>query len=142
MLKETDFKWLVRHMNNIPENPLDCEYCIVDCGDGTGKRYVVRPLHAQNTNGVIQLGQYKYFVFLDCRVRLAKAKERSYPDSMSLCAGYRKTDETLIAVFDTMEDAKKRAYTQYAHHFGYILRHIVDNIEEATRNHFVVGKFE
>ena len=138
MLKESEFKWLARHMNNIPENPLDCEYCIVDFGDGTGKMYVVRPLYAQDTNGVIQRDRYKYFVFLDCRVRLAKAKERAYPDSMSLYSGYQKLDETLIAVFDTMEDAKKRAYTQYAHHFGYVLRHVVDDIEEATRNHFVV----
>lgn len=39
MLKETDFQWKVRRANNIPTNPIECEYCIVDHGDGCGRMY-------------------------------------------------------------------------------------------------------
>lgn len=139
MLKETDFKWHVRHANNIAENPIDCHYCIIDRGNGVGEMYVVKPLYAQNVEGWTRPDRYKYFVFLSCTVRLASAREQIYPDSMMLYSGYCKTSETLIAVFDTLEEAKKRAYTQYAHHFGYVTPHIVDNIDVEIRKHFVVG---
>lgn len=138
MLKESDFNWLVRRVNNIPENQIDCYYCIVDIGDGTGKMYVVKPLYAQDAEGWSVPGEYKYFVFFDCSVRLATEKERKYPYSMMLYSGYCMTSETLIAVFDTMDVAQKRAYNQYAHHFGYVLPHVADDIEEKAQKHFVV----
>ena len=108
MLKENDFKWLTRRANNIPTNPVDCYYCIVDTGDGTGKMYVVKPLHAQNTDGMVKEKQgYKYFVFLDCSVQRVPTDQRNFPYSMSLYSGYRMVSETLVSVFDTIEDAKK-----------------------------------
>ena len=141
MLKENDFKWLTRRANSIPTNPVDCYYCIVDTGDGTGKMYVVKPLHAQNTGGMVKAKQgYKYFVFLDCSVQRVPTDQRNFPHSMSLYSGYRVVSETLIAVFDTVEDAKKRAYTQYTHHFGNVLPHVVDDTTALTQKHFVVAE--
>ena len=141
MLKETDFKWQVRHANNIPGNPIDCHFCIVDCGDGTGKMYMVEPMYAQDTNGVVKgTAEHKYFVFFACTVRLATEEDKKQPlHSCMTYSGYVITSKTLIAIFDTMEDAKKRAYTQYAHHFGYVLPYVVDDIDAETRKHFVVG---
>lgn len=139
MLNEKDFKWLTRCENNIVENPVDCYYCIVDTGDGTGKMYIVKPLHAQNTDGMVKAKQgYKYFVFLDCSVERVPTDQQNFPHSMSLYSGYRKVSEALIAVFDTLEEAKLRAYTQYAHHYGYVLPHVVDDTTALTRTHFIV----
>ena len=140
MLKEIDFKWKIRRANNIPENPIECEFCLVDYGNGKGKLYKVKPLYAQNTDGLSDVkGGYRYFVFFDCSVRLATEEDRER-EFFSFCeyAGYVITSESFISVFDTMEDAKKRAYTQYRHHFGYVLPHVVDDIEKETRNHFVI----
>lgn len=139
MLKETDFKWLVHRANNIPDNPIDCHYCIVDHGDGTGKMYMVKPMYAQDANGVIKRGaEYKYFVFFDCSVRLATAEEKEPFSFCTTYSGYVIKSKSLIAIFDTMDDAKKRAYKQYAHLFGYVMPHIIDDIEGETKKHFVV----
>jgi len=45
MLKENECKWQVRYANNIPENPLECEFCIITRGidlvrNGTDVAYV------------------------------------------------------------------------------------------------------
>lgn len=138
MLKETDFKWHVRHVNNIPENPIDCYYCIIDYGDGTGKMFVVKPLHAQDTSGLTLPGGHRYFVFYDCLVRPVEPEEQAYPYSLVLYSGYEIRLQTLVAVFDTLDDAKKRAYTQYAHLFGYVLPHVVEDAEQTISKHFVV----
>ena len=140
MLKEVDFKWLVRHTNNIPENPIDCFYCIVGLGDGTGKMYVVEPMYAQDPNGLFKKSSgYKYFLFFDCNVRPATAEdEKQLFHSYTTYSGYVVTSRSFIAVFDTQEDAQKRAYTQYTHHFGYVMPHIIEDIEEETKKHFVV----
>ncbi|MBR5884214.1 MAG: hypothetical protein IKZ17_03175 [Bacteroidaceae bacterium] len=141
MLKETDFKWLLRYKNNIKENPIDCFYCIVDRGDGTGKMYVVEPMYAQDPNGLFnKASAYKYFVFFDSNVSLATEEDKKQPfHSYTTYSGYVAASHSFIAVFDTLEDAQKRAYTQYAHHFGCVMPHIIDDIEEETRKYFVVG---
>ena len=140
MLKETDFQWKVRRANNIPTNPIECEYCIVDHGDGCGQMYSVHPLYSQNTDGLINREDgYKYFVLYVCKVKLATEEDQGRDFfSFSDYSGYVVVSETFIAVFDTMDDAKKRAFTQYKHHFGYVLPHIVNDIEKETQNHFVV----
>lgn len=140
MLNESDFRWHIRRANNIPSNPVDCEYCIVHHGNGTGKMYVVQPQYAQTPEGLVKSSEgYKYFVFFDCNVQLASAEGGDPFPSWSTYSGYAVTSKSFIAIFDNVEDAKKRAYTQYAHSFGYVLPHIVDDIDAATRNHFVVG---
>jgi len=138
MLNETNFIWHTWHENGIPSNPIQFWYCIVDYGDGTGKMYVVEPHHAQDSNGLCNISAgYKYFVFFVCNVKLATLEEQEN----FLCLvyyGYVMTSKDFIAVFDTPEDAKKRAYTQYVHHFGYVLPHVVDDAEAVTGKHFVV----
>ena len=142
MLMETDFKWLIHHANNIPGNSIDCHYCLVDQGNGTGKMYMVEPMYAQDTNGVVKRGaEHKYFVFFACTVRLATDEDKKQPlHSSRTYSGYVITSKTLIAIFDTRGEAKKRAYTQYMHHFGYVLPHVMDDIEGETQKHYVVGK--
>ena len=140
MLTETDFKWKIRHSNNIPTNPIQSEYCIIDLGNGKAKLYMVEPHYPQNTDGITnQENGYKYFVFYACDARLPNEEERemAFFDWITY-GGYILTSKTLIAIFDTMEDAKKRSYTQYKHHFGYVLSHFVDAVEEETRKHSVV----
>ena len=140
MLQESDFVWLVRHKNNIAENPIDCYYCVVDQSNGAGKMYMVEPMYTQDTNGVIKReAEYKYFVFFDCSVRVATEEDKKQPFHSGMTySGYVLTSKSLIAVFDTLEDAKTRAYTQYAHHYGYVMPHVVDGIEAETKKHFVV----
>lgn len=131
----------MRRVNNITENPIDCYHCIVDLGDGTGKMYMVKPMYAQDTNGAIKKASgYKYFMFFDCNVRPATAEDEKQPfHSCTTYSGYVVTSRTFIAVFDTLEDTQKQAYTQYVHLFGYVMPHIIDAIEEETEKHFVVG---
>lgn len=140
MVKETDFKWKIRHSNNIPTNPVQCEFCIVDLGGGKGKLYMIEHHYPQNTDGLINRENgYKYFIFFVCDARLptGEEQEKDFFEWVTY-GGYILTSKTLIAIFDTMDDAKKRAYTQYKHHFGYVLSHIVDDVEEATRKRSVV----
>lgn len=140
MLDKSAFNWQKKMVNNIPENPLDSEFCIVDLGNGTGKLYMVKPLYAQSTTGLYNSDAgYKYFVFFDCNVRLpSESEKKDFWYGCEYYAGYVMTSKTLIAVFDTMDDAKERAYTQYSHHFGYVLPHVVKDMDAETRNHFVV----
>jgi len=35
MIKKTDLKWYIKKVNDIKTNPIECEYCIIDLGDGT-----------------------------------------------------------------------------------------------------------
>ena len=138
MLKETNFKWHTWHAGGLPRNPIDFWYCIVDYGDGEGKMYVVEPHYAQDSNGMIDCAAgYKYFVFFDCNVKLA-TPEDAKASFRCRYSGYVMTSKGFIAVFDTMEDAKKRAYTQYRHLFGYVMAHIVDDVDATTKKHFVV----
>lgn len=140
MVKETDFKWKIRHSNNIPTNPVQSEYCIIDLGNGKGKLYMIEPHYPQNTDGLTnQENGPKYFVFFDCDARLP-TKEEQETDLLDWVgySGYILTSKTLIAIFDTMDDAKKRAYTQYRHHYGYVLSHFVDDVEAETQKHSVV----
>lgn len=141
MLKETDFRWLEKRVNNIPQNPIECEYCIVDLGNGTGKMYIVEPVFAQDPQGYVdQKDGYRYFVFFDCSVKLASEEERTeWFYSGCNYSGYLVTSRSFIAIFDTMEDAKTRAYTQYSHIFGYVLPDVVDNAGELIKEHFVVN---
>lgn len=138
MLNETSFIWHTWHTNGIPSNPIQFWYCIVDHGDGTGKMYVVEPHYAQDPSGFCDTSAgYKYFVFCDCNVKLATPEEQKEPFCWNY-SGYVMTSKSFIAIFDTPEDAKKRAYTQYAHHFGYVLPHMVDDVDAVTAKHFVV----
>ena len=140
MVKENDFQWMIGHANNILTNPVRSEFCIVDLGDGTGKLYMVEPHYPQNTDGLInQKNGYQYFVFFSCDARLPteEEKEKGFLDWIAY-GGYILTSKTLIAIFDTMDDAKKRAYTQYKHHFGYVLSYFVDDVETETQKHSVV----
>ena len=140
MVKETDFKWKIRHSNNIPTNPVQSEYCIVDLGNGKAKLYMVEPHYPQGTDGLTNRENGpKYFVFYACDARPPNEEEQKmdFFDWITY-GGYILTSKTLIAIFNAMDDAKKRAYTQYKHHFGYVLSHFVDDVEEETRKHFVV----
>lgn len=140
MLKETSFRWHTRKETNIPSNPIKSEFCIVDFRNGIGRMYKIKPICAQNADGMLNESVgYKYFVFFCCNVRLASEEDRKRDFfSFSEYAVYVVTLETFIAIFDTMEDAKKRAYTQYKHHSGYVLSHVVDDIEKETQKHFIV----
>ena len=140
MIQEKDFKWKIQHSNNIPTNPVECEFCIIDKGDGTGKLYMVEPHYPQNTDGITnQENGHKYFVFFVCDARLPTEEEKKdIFFEWSTYVGYILTSKDFIAVFDTMEDAEKRAYMQYRHHYGYVLSHFVDDTEKETRKHFVV----
>ena len=140
MIQEKDFKWKIRYANNIPNNPVQCEFCIIDLGNGKSKLYMIEPHYPQNTDGLTdQTGGHRYFVFFDCDARLPNEEEQKidFFDWITY-GGYILTSKTLIAIFDTMDDAKKRAYAQYKHHFRYVLSHFVDDIEAETQKHSVV----
>lgn len=55
MIQEKDFKWKIQHTNNIPTNPVECEFCM----DGNYRRTVYTPLTFSNliltADGTVQL---------------------------------------------------------------------------------------
>lgn len=138
MIKEKDLKWHIKRVNNIETNPIDSEYCIVDQGGGTGRMYRIQPMYPADYTGLRnQKNGYKYFIFFECSVRKATDEELlKYKPIHYSC--YLILSESLIQVYDTMEDAKKRAYEQYKHIYGYVLSHVVDDTEESTKCHFIV----
>lgn len=138
MIKEKDLKWHIKRVNNIETNPIDSEYCIVDRGGGTGRMYRIQPMYPADPFGLInRKTNFKYFIFFECSVRKAIDEELMKYKAIHY-SGYLVLDETLIQVYDTMDEAKKRAYEQYRHIYGYALSHVVEDIEEATKNHFIV----
>lgn len=148
MLKQEDFKWKEHHSNNIPDNPIDEYYCIIDTG-AHARKYSIQEQMANATEqcSPLQENSYicpdedepEYFILFESSGNKAtdKDKENMFYKESSFDE-YVFGHDTFIRVFKTMEEAKEQAYKQYKAIYGYVLAHIVDDVEEATSNHFCV----
>jgi hypothetical protein len=139
MLAEKDFIWHERHENNISTNPLGEYYCIVDFGDGA-RKYAIRPQYPSKDGVVIdRTSDPELFILFEATGRRATDEDKSYPFYSSVhCNDYLFHHESFIRAFKTMEEAKARAYVQYRAIFGYVLSHMNQDIDEATKQHFCV----
>ena len=139
MLTEKDFVWKEHHENNIDSNPLGEYYCIVDCGTYARKYSIVPQYPSKDGICVDRSQEPEYYILFETSGHKATKFDRE-SSFYQYCHfdDYMFERESFIRVFTTLEDAKKRAYTQYTHIFGYVLSHIENNTELATQHHFVV----
>jgi len=90
-----DFEWKPHYPNNIPRNGQDGWRCEINPREWQRRVYYIRFQYTQSEYGLI-LNQDEpelYILF---------------------------ENETFIYAFKMLEEAKKRAYTQYAHIYGYV----------------------
>lgn len=59
MLKQEDFKWKEHHSNNIPDNPIDEYYCIIDTG-AHARKYSIQEQMADATEQCSPLQENSY----------------------------------------------------------------------------------
>ena len=139
MIDESMLKWHKKYVNNIETNPIECLYCIIDYGDGNGRMYRIQAMRKADYNGRIEIKDgYKYFLFFESYVKKADTEILDGLERNSYYLGYQVESETLIQIYDSMEDAKRRAYVQYYAIYGYCLSEAGDDVEEMTKTHFVV----
>lgn len=138
MIEEKDLKWHIKHANNIESNPIVSEYCIIDYGDGEGRIYEILMMQKADYTGLTHIqDEYKYFCFFECFVKKIE-EPMSWFDTIEHYSGYEIRHKTLIQVYDTLDEAKKRAYYQYTHIFDYVVQEAGLNAEEESKLHFVV----
>jgi len=138
VIKEADLRWHIKYVNDIESNPKECEYCIIDCGDDTGRMFRVEVMPKADSNGRIKMEEEPYFCFYESSVKKVETENADDCKRCSLYSGYRMINDTLIQVYDSKEDAKKRAYTQYYAIYRYCLDVAGYDIEETTKSHFVI----
>ena len=93
-----EFEWTPYHPNNIPENPHEGYDCVITPRIGHCRRYAIRFQYKADVNG---LSDYD-----------------AEPDLYILFEG-----NTFIYACPTLDFAKQRAYTQYAHINRYVASH-------------------
>lgn len=139
MIEERDFIWKERKVNNIETNPLDCYYCIVDVGD-CARIYSIMPQYPVDEQGLTILGEPELYIFFeDIAYKSSNEDKKDFFYKNCNYDGYLiNGNKCFIRAFKTLEEAKKRAYFQYKAIYGYALSYIVDDINDATKKHFVV----
>lgn len=146
MLKKEDFSWKVHHANNIPTNPIDEYYCIIDVG-AHARKYSIEEQFPLRENGCIcpDEDSPEYYILFESTGAKATDEDKKkmfYKESESECFtatlfdGYVFSHNSFIRVFKTIEEAKEAAYEQYKAIYGFVLAHIIDDVEEATSKHF------
>lgn len=139
MIEEKDFIWKERKTNNIPTNPLDCFYCIIDVGD-SARLYSIQPQYPLDENCIKTSDEPELYILFEDVVRKATTEDRDYffYEESNYDGYVFNGNKYFVRAFNNLEDAKKQAYKQYKAIYGFVLSHIVDDINEATKNHFVV----
>ena len=139
MIKESDLKWRTRYINNMKSNGVECFYSIIDYGNGEGRMFWIQPMMSADYKGMINVDAgYKYYCFFESSVKKKGLDAYAKFFNCRSYSGYSRVTDTLIQVYDSLEDAKKRAYVQYFHIYGYVVSSIGSDSEETTKNHFVV----
>ena len=139
MLNLCDFVWKKHYENNILTNPMGCYYCIIDCGTHA-RRYSIVPQYP-STDGVSvnRSVSPEYYILFESTGHKATEIEKSQ-SFYDMCHydDYVFEGDTFIRVFTSLDEAKRRAYTQYKAIYGYVLSNVVKDIEESTKHHFSV----
>lgn len=87
---------------------------------------------------MIKMKEEPYYCFFESMVRKVEVEKLEGWKRAALYSGYRTRDDSLIQVYESEEDAKKRAYTQYFAIYGHCLAEAGYDVEETTKSHFVV----
>ena len=139
MITEKDMEWHEHYENNIPTNPLGEYYCIIDVGE-SARKYGIAPQYPSSDGVIIDsTKEPELFILFEAIGRKATDEDRKeiFYDSINY-DDYVFENERFVRAFRTLEEAKKRAYVQYKAVYGYALSHVCEDVEEATKKHFVV----
>ena len=109
MLKEKDFVWHEKKVNNIDCNPLHAYYCIVDFGEGEGRLYSIEMQYPQDERGLVLSDIPEFYILYESRCYKTERKDHANYGE------YLLNDKVLVRVFNNLEDAKRRAFLQYSH---------------------------
>ena len=143
MLKEHEFQWIERKTNNIKTNPLDGYCCIIDTED-CARLYIIKPQYPEIKQCCIDSSMDpELYILFEATGHKATEEDKKHVfyDAINY-NGYMFSNETFIRAYKTLEDAKARAYINYKMIYGYVLAHIVDNVEDATGKHRCIIKEE
>lgn len=140
MIRKEDFVWKEHRVNNIDTNPIENIYCIIDVGE-SARRYSIQPQYPLHKEGYIDTINDKpelYILFEDIGRKATIEEKNNWICKSNLYDDYCFNGKGFIRAFKTLEEAKEQAYKQYIAIFGYALSHIVDDVEDATKKHFVI----
>ena len=140
MLEKQDFIWKEHFANNIPTNPLEEYYCIIDCGNNA-RKYSIIPQYPSD-DGISEKTSEKpeCYVFFESIGRKATENDKkNFFYNYIQFDGYIFDKASFIRVYKTLDEAKERAYVQYKAIFQYVLSHIERNTDLATQHHFCVN---
>lgn len=113
-MQEPEFNWKEHFTNNIPSNPLQEWYCIVDVGTHA-RKYSIEPQYP-STDGVCidPTAEPELYIFFEATGRKATEEDRKGPFYNSIeYDGYVFEKPSFIRAFKTLEEAKVRAKVQY-----------------------------
>lgn len=142
MLKIKDFNWTPHYANNIDSNPIEEYYCTIDVGNGHARKYSIQeqyPLIGHFQQDMSQPVQY--YILLE-----AIGHPATDEDKQHIFYGYSNFDDyvfeksSFIRVYTDLKTAQEGAYEQYKAIYGYVLSHMVDDVEAETQTHFCVNK--
>ncbi|MBR2403091.1 MAG: hypothetical protein IKB01_10065 [Lachnospiraceae bacterium] len=89
MVKEADLKWHTKYVNDIESNPKECEYCIIDYGDGTGcgRMFRIEVMLRAVSNGRIKMEEEPYYCFYESSVEKVEIEKSDDFKGYSLYSG-------------------------------------------------------
>jgi len=141
MLTEKDFIWKEHKANNIPTNPLEEYYCLIDLKDCVRKYSIVPQYPEIDTCCIDTKADPELYILFEAVGDRAtdEDKERySFIYESNNYDGCLFKKKSFVRAYKTMEEAKKRAYLQYRMIYGFALSHIVDDVEASTKDHICI----
>lgn len=139
MIKESEFVWKEHKVNNIETNPLDEIYCIVDVGSCAKKYSIKYQMEDGSRSANSSDEKAKYYILFETHGQKATVQDKEdFFYKLSNVDGYVFGHETFIKVFEDLDEAKHQGYKQYSCIYGGVLHYFTENIDKATKDHFVV----
>ena len=121
-MQEPNFEWKEHYTNNIPTNPLQEYYCIVDVGNHA-RKYSVEPQYPSDDGVCVNsAAEPELYIFFEAIGRKATEDDKKSPFYNSVeYDGYVFENPSFIRAYKTMEEAKARAEVQYNAVFKYAM---------------------
>lgn len=112
-----DIKWTYVQVNNIPGNPIDGEFCIIET-----KVYYLKYIRECHMGCRYPGAPITHFVLFYERYDTVEEAKEAVENS--------KFPTEFLNVYKTQEDAKVAVYDSYAGHHGYVLQHLQQTEEQ------------